>query len=237
MNLLDIFLSDEKTTQREEISHILEFIEELENHKANGMGNSSMLLKVALTAISEAEHKIASLQEKITHLKELSTTDEDTNLLNKRGFNQQLRRVLANAVRSNQKGVFVLCDIDHFKRINDVYGHLAGDAVLREIATQLHTALRKTDVVGRIGGDEFALVMTNTDLPKAKKRLKQLQKTIQSTPVLWQGEQIPVSLSLGLTTYTSKSKEMALYNRADKRLYKAKNEYRKKGASSLKVIK
>src|SRR3546814_15652160 len=99
---------------------------------------------------------------------------EMTGLLNRRGFGLELSRALARARRQNESGLLVMCDLDNFKAINDTYGHPAGDAILRAVGKALKRNTRESDYVARVGGDEFAVIMTHASLPQSAQLAEKL---------------------------------------------------------------
>jgi diguanylate cyclase (GGDEF)-like protein len=118
-------------------------------------------------------------------------------------------------------------DIDHFKLINDAYGHQAGDAAIRHVATYASACLRDGDVFGRIGGEEFAALLPATDSADAWKLAEQIRQAIEQTPLDHHGDQIHITVSIGLTSGSLDSDNIeALIQRADKYMYRAKNEGR-----------
>lgn len=116
--------------------------------------------------VADPQRRIAELEARVTQLEALSTTDIVTSALNRRGFHEHLERILAHSRRHGVVGALLLCDIDDFKAINDAYGHEAGDAVLRNLAQLFRSHTRETDVTARIGGDEFAVLLTHSDWTK-----------------------------------------------------------------------
>ena len=145
-----------------------------------------------------------------------------TGLLNRRGFHQALGAGLARAQRYGETGVLVLCDLDRFKAINDSLGHLAGDAVLAAVAGQLRRGTRRSDTMARIGGDEFAILLTDTGRDPAGERLRRLETEINALKVGWKGGPITVSASFGLAAYDGSSTAQGLLFLADRDLYTRK---------------
>ena len=180
------------------------------------------LLDEALEAAAEAEQSIVVQRARIRYLESLSNTDELTHLCNRRGFETEMTRVLARANRLDETGVLILCDLDHFKAINDTYGHPAGDKVLKAIAEFLRQETRETDVTGRLGGDEFALILTHTTIAQAKQRCHSLEQALNNLVVDWQGTTIGTSASFGLAPYCRGSQAASLYLLADQDLYRDK---------------
>lgn len=178
-----------------------------------------MLLRAALIAVQAAEREISRQKTRINKLESLSITDETTGLLNRRGFQREISRALAASKRGNTSGILVICDLDGFKAINDRYGHAAGDAVLAQIAELLHQHVRKSDAVGRMGGDEFAILMTDTTAELAAQRAHELEKIINSYLVRFNGETIPVRASFGLSVLHAQATASELYQTADSAMY------------------
>jgi len=179
-------------------------------------------LRLALIAMSEAEKRIERQQQRIEHLESLSITDELTNIMNRRGFMIELRRSLVHATRENQGGSIVMVDLDHFKKVNDTLGHAAGDALLQNVGQCLKHRVRETDVVGRLGGDEFGILMPSVDPETATHRTALIEREMQGRCHYWKGVNIPIYASLGLAHYTSKDSETSIMERVDFAMYTAK---------------
>ena len=184
--------------------------------------SSRGVLRDLLDAAAAAEQTIAEQQARIRHLENLSFTDELTGLLNRRGFNLELERALARAKRRNETGLLVLSDLDHFKAINDSYGHPAGDAVLIAVSHMLRAGTRRSDYVSRIGGDEFAILMTDTCRAKGETLAAKLAQLINGLALPWHGGTIPVSASFGWEPYDHGSQAEQMTFRADRALYRSK---------------
>jgi len=159
-------------------------------------------------------------------LHELSTLDGLTRQLNHRVIYDQLTVELERARRYRSPMSVVLCDFDHFKEINDTYGHLAGDAVLREGAGALRRCLRSTDLLGRYGGEEFLAVLPQVDLAGARMAAERLRQGLESSPVrLPDGVEVRVTASFGVASrdeMASSETSDVLVSLADRRLYEAK---------------
>lgn len=154
-------------------------------------------------------------------------TDALTGLHNRMHFGEQLQRTLAEADRFNQPVSLVLVDIDHFKKVNDTWGHEAGDVVLKHVARILQEGVRAVDVCVRYGGEEIAMLMAQTDSHRAVEVAERLRARIAATVVRHAGAEIAVTASFGVATYpeTIKARDQ-LFPAADKALYIAKHDGR-----------
>jgi two-component system, cell cycle response regulator len=161
-------------------------------------------------------------------LYESSTRDALTGAYNRLHFEERLRSEVAYAIRHRAQASLVLIDLDHFKRVNDTYGHPAGDAVLKRAADECMRALRTEDVFARFGGEEFAVVLRNIELKGAARLGDRLRAAVSATPIEFEGKAIPVTLSAGaasLACCRNPSGE-ELVSVADRRLYLAKQQGR-----------
>jgi len=148
--------------------------------------------------------------------------DELTGLFSRRTLMESAQREVDLAQRNGTALSVLLIDLDHFKNINDNYGHQAGDAVLRESASRLRQELRSTDIIGRYGGEEIMVVLPGSDLRAARIVAENL-RNILAEPVFYEGQWIPVSASLGVSMLSSQSSELNVcIQHADDALYRAK---------------
>ncbi|WP_299393106.1 GGDEF domain-containing protein [Pelagibius sp.] len=192
-------------------------------HSPEALGPDGLtLLDELLEAAAAAEQSIALQRARIRFLESLSVTDELTTLLNRRGFETELSRALARARRMDEKGLLLLCDLNHFKAVNDTYGHQAGDAMLRAVAKALKGSIRESDYVARVGGDEFAVIMTHTAGEESEFLARKLSTLINGLTVPWQASLLPVSASFGMATYDRRSQPETLIFLADQDLYRNK---------------
>jgi len=148
-------------------------------------------------------------------------TDELTGLPNRRGLKR------AMALLESGSAAMLIADLDHFKRVNDRYGHVAGDAALRHLAGLLRRALRAHDVAVRIGGEEFALWLPDADLAVATDVAERVRRMIEETPLRWSGQEIRLTCSLGVAAAPGSTTAVEnLYSMADAALYRAKERGR-----------
>lgn len=180
------------------------------------------LIAQLLDAAAEAEQTLAEQAQRIRQLENLSITDELTGLFNRRGFTEALDRVLAACKRHGEPGLLILVDLDRFKAINDTYGHLAGDAVLKGTADLLRSTVRKSDIVARLGGDEFAVLLPRTKTAPAHKLATKIDGSVNALRVPYGRIEIPVSASIGWHDYGRQSHPEGVVFAADRALYRAK---------------
>jgi diguanylate cyclase (GGDEF)-like protein len=160
-------------------------------------------------------------------VRQLSVTDPLTGLHNRRFFMQSLRREHARAKRYGNDLSLIMIDIDHFKQFNDAHGHPAGDVLLRSFATRMRRVARSTDVVARVGGEEFMILMPDTNLPMAAHLAERLRKDIENYPFEHRATQpdgrITVSIGCAQLDRNSESDMDHLLRTVDDCLYRAKN--------------
>ena len=160
-------------------------------------------------------------------LRKEANTDPLTGLSNRRPFLKNLEVEYARAKRFKHALSVAMIDVDHFKNVNDTHGHDAGDQVLRAISAMLINEFRTIDHVGRLGGEEFAVLFPETDIASATIACNRLLKTIRSTIVPVDGAQIGVTASVGLAGVSPQTTDAAeILRRADQKLYCAKTEGR-----------
>ncbi|HJL16583.1 MAG TPA: GGDEF domain-containing protein [Sandaracinaceae bacterium LLY-WYZ-13_1] len=153
----------------------------------------------------------------------LMTVDGLTELHNKRYFNEAIERESSRARRYERTFSLVLFDIDHFKRINDTYGHLAGDSVLRQLGALVRNRVRRDDVPARTGGEEFSVIVPEVGHTGALNLAEKLRAAVEGAVFRFEGTQIPVTISVGVAEWTDDIQDpQDLVKRADERLYEAK---------------
>jgi len=191
---------------------------------ALGLGGDDFLTK----PITD-KHLVLSVAARVQRARQLSdlmSQDSLTGLLKHTHIKQQLETELSRAKRLGSTLSYVMIDIDHFKKVNDTYGHMTGDRVIKSLSRMLQHRLRKTDSIGRYGGEEFALVLPDTDINNAKIIVEEIQKQFSEIKFLYKDEEFNVTLSAGIASFPAIEKGAAINMAADKALYKAKNQGR-----------
>ncbi len=157
----------------------------------------------------------------------LMTVDGLTQLFNKRFFAEALEREVNRAKRYGRPLALLLIDIDHFKRKNDQFGHVAGDAVLRQLATAILPKLRRDDIFARVGGEEFAILLPELDAAAAQATGERVRKIVEDSKFSFDSVPIPCTVSCGIAHLDETTSAPAdLYRTADSALYRAKQEGR-----------
>ncbi len=172
-----------------------------------------------------ARDSLLRLRTRLATVEMLATTDQLTAVLNRQASLHHLASELERSIRYNSPLTVGLIDIDHFKRVNDAYGHAAGDMVLRHVAQVLRTNIRSVDTLGRYGGEEFLLVLPETDVEQAAAAAEKLRRLVGRTPVtLPDGEQVAVTVSIGIAAGVGAGLRLDTMTRdADTALYAAKS--------------
>ena len=160
-------------------------------------------------------------------LRQLSKTDFLTELNNRGTWEDALQNEFKRLKRSGHQGTLLMCDIDHFKRIDDNYGHAAGDVVIRQVAQAVKKNLRETDVAGRYGGEEFAVLLVDTSADQALYFAERLRKTVEALSMEFNQQLLKATVSVGIAEYNPQMLEHRQWiEAADKALYTSKAEGR-----------
>ena len=182
-----------------------------------------ILLSFGIAAWSrDYQTLISETEEKKNQYKQLSLTDALTGLPNRSAYNQKIEWLTTRSLRY----VLMLVDLDHFKQVNDNHGHDAGDAALTHVAQLLRANCRSQEDGFRIGGEEFAILISDCSLTQAEAIAERIRRAVELTPVVWQNTEIVCTVSIGL--YLSQMGEGAqtTYRHADMALYQAKQQGR-----------
>ena len=205
------------------------------------LGAALQLLRQSGRVISEPDgvDRVAWLQEVLDGLCELSSRDPLTGVWNRRQFDVALASEIDRVARAGEPALVLMIDIDHFKHVNDAYGHSAGDMVLKEVAQALRECIRPMDTLARVGGEEFAMILPNC--PPAfgqavaeRVRLKVQHRMVEITP----GERIAVTVSIGgaFAPQWVRSSSALWIERADQQLYLAKQSGRNRACLERPMV-
>lgn len=179
------------------------------------------------TDITDRKRLEEELREAKQRAEDLARTDELTGVNNRRAFFEIGHKLFKQAVRAQRNLSVVMLDVDYFKQVNDRYGHFVGDQVLRTISQKVKEEIRETDLIGRLGGEEFALILPDADLTQALEVAERIRQMIVVTPINAEGETIYCSSSFGVTSLRDEMKSLdAMLAKADEALFIAKHNGR-----------
>ncbi len=210
-------------------SRLDQIIAAMDHHQSGEQQRDNSLSKQldALVAkVKTMESASANAERRIEEQRQKALRDLLTQLPNREAYELRLEQEFERWQRYNRPLTMVICDIDHFKRINDTYGHLAGDKVLRIIAKSLRKRLRKTDFIARFGGEEFVVLMPETKQQQALEVANGVREAIANCPFHFKDKPVSITLSFGVAAFTEGDNAEQVFMRADKALYEAKGQGR-----------
>ncbi|TXR54730.1 GGDEF domain-containing protein [Reinekea thalattae] len=176
--------------------------------------------------VSQLEQENQSLMSELERERKISKNDHLTQLPNRQGFSDKLKQELSRAERYGHTMSIAILDIDFFKKINDEFGHLVGDKVLKVIAKEMTKVCRETDYLARYGGEEFILLLPETSLKDAFAAVEKIRVHIERCPFHFQSKPVPITISAGVAERTSQETNEAWLQRADEKLYNSKKQGR-----------
>jgi len=179
--------------------------------------------------VESLRHELHESQQRIAYLEQLADQDSLAPIANRRAFVRELSRVMAFSERYNAPSSIIYFDVNGMKPINDTYGHPAGDAALMLVADQLVENVRESDIVGRLGGDEFGVILSQADEAAADDKARALTRHIESRPLDWNGTEISIHVSYGTYTFRGGDTAGDALAAADRAMYRDK-QARKQGA-------
>jgi len=176
--------------------------------------------------VDELRRELQRTRERLEQVEKAADQDQLLPLLNRRAFVRELTRYIAFADRYGTPATLIYFDLDGFKQVNDTYGHAAGDMVLAHFAETLLKQTRESDVVGRLGGDEFGVLLSHANLEQGLKKADQLAAKLMAEPTNWQGTFIPMRFSHGAFELKSGDTADLAMARADEAMYAQKRNVR-----------
>ncbi len=193
----------------------------------SGLQTLTSLVLLALQGVTTTGFLLLCTERIRRQLERAVSTDFLTGTFSRRSITEAGTRAVENAIQNKQRFAVAIVDIDYFKRINDQYGHAAGDVVLKSIADALRSVCRGTDLVGRLGGEEFAVLIEGADDEKARMAADRMRLAISSTLIKLKAEPIPITASVGIACLSPEETTFdQVLQRADVALYCAKNKGR-----------
>jgi len=193
--------------------------------------NQANEILIQIKDITKQKILALDLAKSVDKLTKLSLTDELTRIGNRRALIDSVDMELSRCRRTGASMSLLILDLDFFKKVNDTYGHLAGDAALVHVTRIIQQSLRQYDILGRIGGEEFAVFLSNTTIEKSLEIAERIRRSIEHSALSYEGCDIALSVSIGQTTLGCNTLFNDLYDQADQALYKAKSSGRNQVAS------
>jgi len=189
-------------------------------------GNPALAPALLLAEIERLKSELNRAELKVAALELRADVDPLLDILNRRGFERELKRALAYLQRYKGEAALLFIDLDGFKAVNDQYGHAAGDALLKAVARELVGHVRASDVVARLGGDEFGVLLWNLGAPLAAAKARELEKLIEAVNVAHGEARLSVGGSAGLAPLAANATPAQMIDAADKAMYARKKERR-----------
>ncbi len=180
-----------------------------------------------MTLMAEVDRLRQDLERTKARLESVETAaDQDVLLpiLNRRAFVREMTRLMSFGERYDLTASLIYLDLDGFKAINDANGHAAGDAALHHVARLVSGHVRESDIVGRLGGDEFGVILAKADKPQATLKARALAELVAGQPAQWQGKPLPLSCTIGVHTFQKGEDPATAMAEADKAMYAAKKK-------------
>jgi diguanylate cyclase len=209
--------------------HLTLIVQAMEHYQKCEIAREQRLaeqLQVMQTRLNEMETEASQARQIIEDQKSRATQDHLTGLPNRGAYQVRLDEELSRRSRMGGTLSIIIADVDYFKRINDDYGHLAGDKVLQLLASTLRKNLRTMDFIARYGGEEFVILLPETNAQEAMSVAEKLRSKIEACPFNFRSERLVITMSFGVSEFHTLEASETVFDRADKALYKAKKEGR-----------
>lgn len=211
-----------KRSIREQVDNISKVLDRYSETGKQIEQNKASELELMKQRFEALENETRFFRERLKEERGKALTDALTQLPNREAYDERVTMELERWKRYRKPATLIVADIDHFKGINDNYGHLSGDKVLQILAKELESRLRKSDFVARYGGEEFVMILPEADAEIAKTVVNKMRSTIERLPFHFRDEKVQVTMSFGIAEFEEGIDHEGLFDRADKALYQAK---------------
>lgn len=214
--------------------HLLLIVQAMDKYQQDEEAREQRLaakLDMLQQRLNDMEKEVTESRVTIEEQKRRANHDGLTGLPNRDAYQARLEEELSKRHRYGGSLSMIVCDVDHFKNINDSYGHLAGDKVLQLIARSLRKTLRDADFIARFGGEEFVVLLPETNAEEALLTAEKLRLKIEQSPFNFRKERVPITMSFGISEFHALEAPDVVFERADKALYRAKHEGRNRCCS------
>ena len=219
-------IGDLKGSIEQHLKHIMEEIDVYKKQEKNIDEETLDSVKALTTRIESLEKEARIIRDSYAETKEQAFRDALTKLPNRLSYEKRSLQEYSRWYRYQNPLSIAVCDLDLFKRINDTYGHTAGDKVLKKVSETFSQCLRSTDFICRYGGEEFVILLPETSLEPAKLAMEKLRKTVEDSPFHFRGERVVITVSIGVSEFCENDALEQVFERADKAVYKAKEHGR-----------
>lgn len=219
-------LEELKTQVKHQIESIQTALDNFQSEQTENQQSLSQQLNQLVQRVASMEMQAEKNQQDLSVQKQKALTDSLTGLANREAYNERVYLEYQRWKRYESPLVLAVCDIDHFKKINDTYGHQAGDRVLKVISQGLSNRLREVDFIARFGGEEFVILLPETRVDTAHNILDKIREAIAQTPFHFKEQPVRITLSIGVSHFQSDDSIESVFARADQTLYCAKQQGR-----------
>jgi diguanylate cyclase (GGDEF)-like protein len=184
-------------------------------------------IMVLMAEVDRLRQELEQLRKRLEAAETEADQDDLLPVLNRRAFVREMSRIMSFGDRYDLAASLIYFDLDGFKAVNDTYGHAAGDAALIHVASLLTANVRESDVVGRLGGDEFGVILAKADVAQAQTKATKLAQLFEAQPFLWEGQALPLSFAFGVCMFQKGESVASAMANADKAMYASKRDKRR----------
>jgi len=215
-----------KQSVQEKLLHILSSMDTFQSAEEGRQGSLEEQMQVLINRVESMEQQSTNFKQHLEEQRKQSLLDSLTELPNRAAYEEVTQAEYARWKRYGQPLSIVIADIDFFKKVNDTYGHIAGDKVLKVVARTMNLEMRETDFIARYGGEEFVILMPETPMNAASIGADKVRLAVANCPFHFKDKKVPITISLGIAEFTGDDTIETAFQRADKALYAAKEKGR-----------